>query len=68
MVTNVSLGSSESFIETTNDDIDIVTGAAGSDDIGDWTVIGVSISQKIPAEQAAASDYDINMVLTITAI
>jgi len=66
--TGVSLGDSEAFVETSNNDIDILNGAAGSDDIGDWTVIGVSISQKIPAEQAAASDYDINMVLTITAI
>ncbi|KKT44968.1 MAG: hypothetical protein UW34_C0006G0008 [Parcubacteria group bacterium GW2011_GWA2_44_15] len=68
VVTNVSLGGSEAFVETTNNDIDIVTGAAGSDDIGDWTVIGVSISQKIPAEQAAASDYDINLVLSISTL
>ena len=66
--TGVSLGDSEAFVETTNNDIDIVTGAVTSDDIGDWTAIGVSVSQKIPAEQAAASDYDINMALTVTAI
>ncbi|MDP3003950.1 MAG: hypothetical protein Q8N43_00345, partial [Candidatus Azambacteria bacterium] len=67
-VTNVSLGTQELFVETTNNDIDIVTGAIGSDDIGDWRVQGVSISQKIPKEQPVASDYDINMVLTITTL
>ena len=64
--TAVSLGDSELFNEASNTDIDIVSGAAGSDDIGDWTVQNVSISQKIPLEQPAASDYDINMTLTIS--
>ncbi|MDP2933282.1 MAG: hypothetical protein Q8N81_04080 [bacterium] len=68
VVTNVSLGTEESFIQTTNNDIDIVTGAIGSDDIGDWRVQGVRISQKIPKEQPAASDYDINMTLTIATL
>ena len=65
--TGVSAGSSNSFSETVTDDITILSGAAGSDDIGDWTLQGVSISQKVPAEQPAASDYAINMVLSILA-
>jgi hypothetical protein len=63
--TNVSLGSSDGFEEGSTDSITILSGAAGSDDIGDWTLTGVSISQQIPAEQPAASDYNIDMVLTI---
>ncbi|OGY60626.1 MAG: hypothetical protein A3H06_01765 [Candidatus Colwellbacteria bacterium RIFCSPLOWO2_12_FULL_44_13] len=47
--------------------ITLLEAFASSDDVGDWTLQGVSISQKIPAEQPVASDYDISMVLTITA-
>ncbi len=65
--TSVTLGSSDAFEEGTTDTITVVTGASGSDDIGDWTVRSVSISQEIPAEQPAASDYSIDMVLSIAA-
>ena len=67
VTTNVTKGSSAAFNEGTTNTITILTGAAASDDIGDWKLTGVSISQKIPAEQPAASDYDINMVLSIAA-
>lgn len=66
--TSVTRGSSNAYDEGTTDSITILTGASGSDDIGDWTLESVSISQNIPLEQPAASDYDINMVLSITAI
>ncbi len=66
-VVNISKGSSAAFNSGTVDSITVLTGAAASVDIGDWTLQGVSISQKIPAEQGAASDYDINMVVTIAA-
>jgi hypothetical protein len=66
--TSVTKGSSSAYNQSTVDSITILTGAAGSDDIGDWKLQGVSISQKIPAEQPAASDYNINMTLTVTAI
>lgn len=65
--TGVSLGSSSAFVEGTTNTITIMTGASGSDDIGDWTLQGVSLSQKVPAEQPAASDYDINMVVSVVA-
>lgn len=65
VTTNITKGSSSAFNEGTTDTITILTGAAASNDIGDWKLTGVSISQKIPAEQPAASDYDINMVLSI---
>lgn len=66
-VVNISKGSSAAFNSGTVDSITVLTGAAASVDIGDWTLQGVGISQKIPAEQPAASDYDINMVLTVAA-
>jgi hypothetical protein len=64
---NVSLGTSAPFNEGTTDAITVVTGAAGSSDIGDWYIRNIAVSQTIPAEQPAASDYDINMVLSIVA-
>ncbi|MFA6132067.1 MAG: hypothetical protein WC702_03335 [Patescibacteria group bacterium] len=67
VVTNVSLGASASFSEGAVNSITILSGTAASNDIGDWTAIGVSLSQTIPAEQPAASDYDINLVLSIIA-
>lgn len=69
VTTNVTKGSSAAFDAVTGpiNTITILTGAAASNDIGDWKLTGVSISQKIPAEQPAASDYNINMVLTIAA-
>ena len=69
VTTNVTKGSSDAFNAVTGpvNTITILTGAAASDDIGDWKLTGVSISQKIPAEQPAASDYNINMVLSIAA-
>jgi hypothetical protein len=67
VTTNVTKGSSAAFSEGATDSITVLTGAAASNDIGDWKLTGVSISQKIPAEQPAASDYDVNMVLTIAA-
>jgi len=67
VTTNVTKGSSAPFVQATTDSITILTGAAGSNDIGDWKLTGVSISQTIPAEQAVASDYDINLTLSVTA-
>lgn len=64
---NVSLGNSAAFSEGVTDSITLVSGAAGSDDVGDWTVQGISVSQDVPAEQPAGNDYDINMVLSIVA-
>lgn len=67
VTTNVTKGSSSTFNEGTVDSITVLTGAAGSDDVGDWKLTGVSISQTVPAEQGAASDYDINITLSVTA-
>ena len=67
-VTSVTKGASDSFEQGSTDSITILTGAIGSDDIGDWTLQGVSISQTIPGEQAAASDYTISLILSVAAI
>lgn len=66
--TGVSKGSSSAFNQSTVDSITIMAGAAGSDDIGDWKLTGVAISQTIPGEQPAANDYNINLTLSITAV
>jgi hypothetical protein len=64
---NITKGSSSAFVEGVTDSITLLTGASGSDDFGDWRLTGVAISQTVPAEQGAASDYDINMTLSILA-
>jgi hypothetical protein len=65
--TNITKGSSNAFVEGTTNNITLLTGAAGSDDVGRWYFTGVSMSQTIPAEQPADSTYDINLTLTVTA-
>ncbi len=67
VTTNVTKGSSTAYVEGTTNSITVLTGAAASNDIGDWKLTGVSVSQKIPEEQVPATDYDINMVLSIVA-
>jgi len=67
VTTNVTLGASDSFEQGTTDSITLVTAAAGANDVGDWYVRDIDISQTIPSEQPAAADYDINMTLSIVA-
>ncbi len=69
VATNITKGSSGTFSETGSvvNSITVLTGAAASNDIGNWKLTGVGISQKVPLEQPAASDYNINMVLTVAA-
>jgi len=67
VTTNITKGTSAAFVEGTTNSITLLSGAAGSDDIGDWKLTGVSISQTIPAQQLPANDYDIDMTLSILA-
>lgn len=60
-----STNTSVAYSQGVTDSIDLFSGAAGSDDIGDWTLVGVSVDQTIPGEQPAAADYDINMMLSV---
>lgn len=65
--TGISKGTSAAFNQGTTDSITILNASAGADDIGDWTLQGVAISQKIPAQQPAASDYNIDLTLSVVA-
>jgi hypothetical protein len=65
--TSVSKGASTAFNEDTAvNSIDILTAAAGSDDIWRGYLTGVDVSQTIPAE-TPADTYTINLTLTATA-
>ena len=66
-ISDISLGSSAAYDEGTTDSVTIATGAADSNDIGDWAITGVALTQTIPAEQPAHSDYSLNMTLTVAA-
>lgn len=66
--TNITKGSSSAFSEGVLNSVTLLTGSAASDDIGDWTLRGVSISQTIPASQPSASDYRISLTITVTAL
>jgi hypothetical protein len=65
--TGITKGSSAAFNQGVTDSITILSASAGSDDIGDWTLQGVGISQKIPAQQPAANDYSLDLTLSIVA-
>ena len=65
VTTNITKGSGTSYSSGVTDSVTLLTAAAGSDDIGDWKLTGVSILNTVPAEQPAAADYDINMTLSI---
>lgn len=66
-LTGVSLGSSAAFSEGVTNSITVVSATSGSDDAGDWTIQGISLSQTIPASQPAYTDYAIDMTLSIVA-
>lgn len=65
---DVSKGVATAFEEGVKDSVTLMSGSAASADIGDWTLQGVQITQKIPAEQLAGTDYAIDMVLSVQAI
>ncbi len=65
--TGITKGSSSAFNQGTLDSITLVNAAAGSDDIWRGYLTGATLSQTIPAEQAADS-YTLNMTLTATAL
>jgi hypothetical protein len=67
-VNNITKGSSSAFSEGVLNSITLLTASSSSDDIGDWTLQGVSVSQTIPGEQPSASDYTISLTITVTAL
>lgn len=68
VVTNVTKGSADSFVEGTKDSLTLLNAAVNSDDIWRGYLTGVSIKNTIPAEQPASNNYTINLVLTATAL
>lgn len=64
--TGVSLGSSAAFNQGTTDNITLINAGSSSSDVWRGYLSGVTISQTIPAEQAADS-YTLNLTLTATA-
>lgn len=66
-LTNISAGSSSSFSQGVTDSITLASASSGADTGCYWDITDIDISQTIPAEQGAASDYDINMTLSIIA-
>lgn len=62
---NISKGASAAFNEGTTDSITLLNAAAGSSDFGSWDLTGVALTQKIPANQVAASDYELSLQLTL---
>lgn len=64
--TGISVGSSAQYSQGSTDSITILT-SDGTVDIGDWRLTNILIRQAIPSQQPAASDYDINMTLDVTA-
>ena len=65
--TGVGLGISGSYDEGTVDAIELMSAGAASDNIWRGYLTGASLTQSIPAGQAAGS-YAINMTATVTAL
>lgn len=62
---NITKGSSTGFVEGTTDAVTLINAAAGSSDFGEWHLSDISLSQKIPSNQAVGDDYAITMVISI---
>lgn len=65
--TNVSKGSSASFVQGTTDSVTLLNASAASDDAWRGYLTGATVTQSIPAEQASSA-YTLNMTLTTTAL
>ncbi|MBI5037586.1 MAG: hypothetical protein HZC01_02700 [Candidatus Kerfeldbacteria bacterium] len=65
--TGLTKGASTGFSEGVTNTITLVTAGASTGTGCYWDVTGIGVSQTIPMEQPIASDYDINMVLSVVA-
>lgn len=63
--TNVSKGSSDYFVTGSTSSIDLMTAATGADPYCRWDLTSISLSQRIPASQPAAT---YTLAMTITAL
>lgn len=62
---NISTGSSDSYVEGTTDNIDLMSASAGAATYCRWDLTGVSLTQGIPAGQNPGT-YTLTMNLTIS--
>ncbi|HYH75545.1 MAG TPA: hypothetical protein VD735_06320 [Candidatus Saccharimonadales bacterium] len=65
-LTGITKGSTAAFVETSANSVTLLTAAAGSDDVWRGYLYGSTLSQTIPAEQAAGA-YSLNMTITVAA-
>ncbi len=65
--TGLTKGSQASFSEGITDSITLIAAGGSADTNCYWDFTGIGLSQTIPPAQPAASDYDINMVLSVVA-
>lgn len=66
--TNITKGSSNAFNQGTVDSITLLSGSASAAHVGKWTLQNIAVTQTIPAEQPSATDYNVDMVLSIVAL
>jgi hypothetical protein len=66
--TGLTKGSSTVFSEGVTDTVTLLTAGPSAETSCYWDITGIGISQSLPAEQPAASDYNINMVLSVIAV
>ncbi len=66
--TGLTLGSSASYSQGVTDSITLLSSGSSAGTNCYWDTTGITVSQTVPKEQPAASDYNINMTLTVTAI
>ena len=66
--TGLTKGSSTAFSEGATDTVTLLTAGPSAEASCYWDVTGIGISQSLPAEQPAASDYNIDMVLSVIAV
>jgi len=65
--TGVTQGSASAFDEGTLDSINLLNAGETSDDVWRAYLTDIALSQSIPAEQPAGTDYNLNLTMTITA-
>ncbi len=64
--TNVSLGSQAAYVEGSINSIGLLSASAGANSDCIWDIIGLGLTQTVPAEQSVDS-YGINMTITVVA-
>jgi hypothetical protein len=65
--TGLSLGSQAGFVQGITNSVTLLTASSGAQTNCYWDITGIGLSQTVPAEQAAGSDYVLDITLTATA-